>query len=80
MKAKGVGYMTWTPEKIKDLRKRYGEEQEEFCLRLRVSVHALRHWEQGRGRPIGPAEEVLDRLVEDLKAGNIRSLPKLQTA
>lgn len=74
MKRKGSGYMTWTPKKIKDLRKLYGEEQEEFCLRIRVSVHALRHWEQGRGRPIGPAEEVLDRLAEDLEVGKVREI------
>ncbi len=66
--------MPWDSRRIKDLRKRYGEDQDVFCRRLRVSVHSLRHWEQGKGNPIGPVEEVLDRLEEDLQQGKVREL------
>lgn len=66
--------VNWPPERIKGLRKAYGEEQDDFCKRLRVSVHALRHWEQARGSPIGPVELLLDRLEEDLREGKIREL------
>ena len=65
----------WTAEAIKELRKRYGETQAAFCLRLGVSPEALRVWEQGRGTPSGPAELLLDRLQEDACAGTIREAP-----
>jgi transcriptional regulator with XRE-family HTH domain len=68
----------WTPEAIRDLRKAYGETQEVFCRRIRTSIEGLRYWEQGRGEPSGPAEEVLDRLAEDLRDGKIRPLPNLE--
>lgn len=64
--------MRWTPDKIKNLRKRYDERQEDFCLRLGVSVPALRHWEQGLGEPNGSAQILMDRLEEDLIEGKIR--------
>lgn len=58
--------MRWTPEKIRDLRRRYGETQDDFRLRLGVTVTSLAGWEQGRGRPTGSAQLLLDRLEEDL--------------
>lgn len=64
----------WTAERIKELRKLYGEKQAEFCLRLRVDISALQYWEQDRGRPNGPAEALLDRLQEDFERGEIRDL------
>lgn len=64
----------WTPEKIKVLRSEYGETQAEFCMRLRVSLSALRQWERGASRPIGPAELLLDRLQEDILKGEPRKL------
>jgi DNA-binding transcriptional regulator YiaG len=57
----------WTAEKIKALRTKYGETQAQFAERIGVSVQAVRWWEQDRGRPIGPAEKLLDRLEEDLE-------------
>ena len=60
--------MKWTPERIKQLRKLgYRQRQEDFCLLLGVGLGTLRHWEQGHGEPIGPAQILLDRLEEDLR-------------
>ena len=58
----------WTPERIKALRKRTGQGQTAFAARFRVSVDALRHWEQGRGFPSGPVEILLELLENDLNA------------
>jgi DNA-binding transcriptional regulator YiaG len=66
--------MGWTSAKIKALRARYGEKQEEFCLRLGVNMHTLRYWEQGRGTPLGSAQILLDRLEEDADKDQIREL------
>jgi DNA-binding transcriptional regulator YiaG len=64
----------WTPEKILDLRERYGETQKVFCHRVGVDYTTIRWWEQGRGKPLGSAELLLDRLEEDLINGKIREL------
>ncbi len=65
--------MKWDSERIKKLRlKGFEESQEEFCKRLRVSIDGLRFWEQGRGDPSGPVEELLDRLEEDLREGRVK--------
>lgn len=66
------GNQMWTPKRIRDLRTRFGEGQVEFCKRLRVSVDALRFWEQGRGKPSGPVEELLDRIEADLCEGRVK--------
>ena len=54
----------WNGKRIKALRDRYGETQEQFCLRLRVPVGTLRWWEQDHGEPPGPATVVFDDLAE----------------
>lgn len=64
----------WTAERIRELRNRYEEKQEEFCQRLGVGAGALRHWEQGRGEPSGSVRILLDRLEEDLRKGEKREL------
>lgn len=64
--------MRWTPEKVRLLRKAYGESQDEFCHRCGVTPQGLRLWEQGRGRPSGSAQLLLDRLQEDLHASMVR--------
>ncbi len=71
---------TWSPERLKKLRGRYGETQEEFCRRLRMDVESLRVWEQGKGAPNGAAQALLDRLDEDVREGKIRPLPQLAGA
>jgi len=58
----------WTPDRIRELRGRYGETQKEFVDRLGVDVFTLRYWEQGRGLPSGPARKLMDRLEQDLLA------------
>jgi DNA-binding transcriptional regulator YiaG len=63
---------TWTPARIKALRERYGEKQEEFARRFRITVHTLRFWEQGQGKVSGPATVILDQLEANA--------PELQTA
>ena len=64
--------MIWTPEKIKQLRKGFGERQEDFCHRVGVTLAALRHWEQGLGEPSGSAQLLLTRLHEDLAEGKVK--------
>lgn len=71
MKTRGK-HMRWTAEKIKSLRHRLGESQDEFATRFRVSVDALQHWEQSRGKPLGPVEVILDRIEQDLREGVIQ--------
>ena len=68
------------PKEIRDLRKAYGEKQEEFCLRVGVSVGALRDWEQGRREPLLPIQLLLTRLKEDLAEGKVRPIPSLVSA
>ena len=58
----------WTPERIKRLRKAFGESQEEFCRRFRIGLGTLRFWEQGRSSPTGPATIILDQLNEQVGA------------
>jgi len=44
---------------IAALRRFIGLTQQEFAEALRISVHTLRNWEQGRRRPEGPALALL---------------------
>lgn len=49
---------------VKTIRERLGLSQEEFALRFGFSIGAIRHWEQGRRHPEGPARaylKVIDR-------------------
>ncbi len=57
------------PERIdvRAIRTRLGMTQAEFAARFRVSVDTLRHWEQGKRQPEGPARAyllVIDREPE----------------
>lgn len=65
----------WSADDIKTLRQRYDETPSVFCGRIGVKPDALRIWEQGRGAPNGSAELLLDRLLEDVDAGEIRPHP-----
>lgn len=52
---------------VKKIRERLGLSQEEFALRFGFSIGTLRHWEQGRRFPEGPARtylKVIDREPE----------------
>lgn len=66
----------WTPERIKALRERYGETQEQFRHRFPISLSTLKFWETG-GEPSDMACTLLDRLAEDIQQGRVR---QLQTA
>jgi len=66
----------WTAERIKALRDRYDETQDQFRHRFPVSLSALKQWETG-GEPSDMACTILDRLEEDLELGRVR---QLQTA
>lgn len=52
----------WTPARIKKLRHSLGDTQRQFAKRFRLSVTAVRIWEQGHGAPSGPATVVMDHL------------------
>ena len=41
------------------VRKRLGLTQEEFSIRIGVSVNTVRNWEQGKRRPTGTAQSLL---------------------
>lgn len=64
----------WTARRIKELRMLYGERQEQFCIRVGLTLSALRWWEQGKGKPSGSARLLLDRLEEDLVNDRVREL------
>jgi DNA-binding transcriptional regulator YiaG len=48
-----------TGEDIAALRRFVGLTQVQFALAMRISVHTLRNWEQGRRHPEGPAMALL---------------------
>lgn len=66
----------WTPGNIKHLREDIlDESQEEFARRFRLSVHAIRRWEQAKDSPSGPATIILDQIEAAASAA-----PQLQPA
>ena len=50
------------------IRARVGLSQEKFVRALRISVHTLRGWEQGRRRPRGPAVALLTAFEREPEA------------
>lgn len=46
-------------EDIAALRKFVGLTQAEFAQAMKISIHTLRNWEQGRRKPEGPALALL---------------------
>ena len=44
------------PIDIRAIRQKLGRSQSEFALMIGVSVATLQNWEQGRRRPVGPAQ------------------------
>jgi putative transcriptional regulator len=47
------------PTDVKAIRTRLGRSQSEFALMIGVSVSTLQNWEQGRRKPVGPAQALL---------------------
>jgi DNA-binding transcriptional regulator YiaG len=69
--------MQWTGRMVRELRERHGESQREFAIRLQVSTATVQFWEQGRNGDRGPngaACLLLDRIKEDIDAGQVRSV------
>jgi putative transcriptional regulator len=58
------------PIDVRAIRTRLGLTQEEFARQFRFSVNTLRHWEQGKRQPEGPARAYL--LVIDRAPGEVR--------
>ena len=48
---------------VKALRERLHKSQSEFAKMIGVSVSTLQNWEQGRRKPLGPAQALL-RVVQ----------------
>ena len=49
----------FAPTDVKAIRAKLGKSQSEFALMIGVSVSTLQNWEQGRRRPEGPAQALL---------------------
>ena len=53
------GGVALRPGDIRAIRQRLGQSQVEFALMIAVSVATLQNWEQGRRKPVGPAQALL---------------------
>lgn len=53
---------------VKVIRERLGYSQEEFAIRFGFSIGTLRHWEQGRRNPEGPARAYLKVIQHEVHA------------
>jgi putative transcriptional regulator len=49
----------FAPVDVRAVRRRLGKSQAEFARMIGVSVSTLQNWEQGRRRPVGPAQALL---------------------
>jgi putative transcriptional regulator len=49
----------FAPVDVRAVRRRLGKSQSEFARMIGVSVSTLQNWEQGRRRPVGPAQALL---------------------
>ncbi|KKN41488.1 hypothetical protein LCGC14_0723020 [marine sediment metagenome] len=56
---------TWTPTKIKRLRKRRLASQTAFGMQLGVSIMTVSRWERGTTKPAPRQIEALDKLAGD---------------
>ena len=53
---------------VRAIRAKTGMTQEAFAQRFGFSVNTLRHWEQGKRYPDGPARSYLKVIAKDPKA------------
>ena len=58
---------TWTPEAVKELRKKYKLSQVAFAERLGVSGNYVYYLEKGLREPSKTLEFLLDRIEKELK-------------
>jgi putative transcriptional regulator len=74
--AKGRGrnaaYRVHVPDRVdvRAIRRKLGMTQRAFAARFGFNIHTLRHWEQGRREPEGPARAYL--LVIDRAPGAVQ--------
>lgn len=54
----------WDGNRVRELRLRYGETQEEFAKHFRASKETIRSWEQGKSKVSGMGSVILERLEE----------------
>lgn len=59
----------YTPQQIKDIRKKSNMSQYDFSLHLNVSVSTLQKWESGKTKPKGSALKLLN--IVDKNGSNI---------
>ncbi|WKE65106.1 helix-turn-helix domain-containing protein [Gallaecimonas kandeliae] len=59
---------TFDAPRIKAIREATGLTQKAFATLLEVNLGTLRHWEQGRRLPTGPARALLRALENDRAA------------
>jgi len=52
----------WTPKRIKALRKKYNETQDQFARRIGVSWLTVNRWENGHSSPSRLAEQALSAI------------------
>ncbi|MGB3863898.1 MAG: NadS family protein [Candidatus Aminicenantaceae bacterium] len=57
-----------TPPDIKMVREKLHVSQKEFAMLIGVSTRTLQNWEQGRRKPVGPANALLKIASKNPKA------------
>ncbi len=57
-----------TPPDIKMVREKLNVSQKEFAMLIGVSIRTLQNWEQGRRKPVGPANALLKIASKNPKA------------
>jgi len=57
-----------TPPDIKMVREKLHVSQKEFAMMIGVSTRTLQNWEQGRRKPVGPANALLKIASKNPKA------------
>ncbi len=64
--------LSWTGEKIKDLRHRLGWNQAELARRLRCRQQTVSEWETNIYQPQNAYSQLLDRIFENAQNFNIQ--------
>ena len=58
----------FSPLDIKEIRQTFEKSQREFAYMIGVSVGTLQNWEQGRRKPDGPAQALLQVAAKNPQA------------
>jgi len=68
--------MTWTPERLKALRKAFGDTQIAFAERVGVSRWAVVNWETGGPIPLMACKffERLEKEAQEAGAGELQTV------